>query len=127
MSNKGSNAIAFNVLKVKKGMMAMEGLPFGIQDGQGRFEALSEDVINELYNQQLEVDDSEDATFFNYGLDDKNSFLHIGVPSSELNGGTWRDIFKSNLYVITLIIEGKPQLITTDVVVMIHNIINSMK
>lgn len=115
--------IGYNVLKVTNKLFELKGIPFGVRNASGMVEAFNDEVIDEIYCQHLGVDEVDDYESFIYVIEDGVAF-HIGVPKKHLGEKpVWRDIFNAPEYIMTLVIDNKPQIITEEAVILAANLI----
>ena len=120
-------AVGYHLIRVEDGFMTLVGVPFGIKSNSGRYESLSNEVINEIYLGQLGLTSNEEVDFFEFDYGDGSAILHIGAPKDYISSLMWGDIFTSHRYLITLVVDGHPQAINADWVAKIHNVITLME
>lgn len=121
-------AIGYSVIIFEKGYFRTMNIPFAIRTESGHIESLSADKIDEIYCQILKVDTVDDISTFYYGRNSEYK-LHISVPKklvSHYERPLWEDIFGSELLVVTIMSEDKPQVANVDTVLDVVNTVNVM-
>lgn len=119
--------IGYNVLRMKEGIIDLKGIMFGRRNESGFVETFSDEVIDEVYCQYLGVDETIDYQAFIYKLN-KGLAFHIGVPKELLpEKPVWRDIMRAERFVMTMLIDDKPQVFNEEGLIVAFNLINTIK
>lgn len=114
-------AIGYSVLRVKSGFFSVMNIPFGRRTANGKIESLSNEYIDEIYSQYLEIDSIDEAK--SYAYQENGYMFHIMTDGNMPDGAKWSDVFSGDSFIITMIVDGKPMVMTAEVVVRIQNII----
>lgn len=120
-----SEAIGYNILKVKLGMFDMVGVPFGIRNENGQVDSLAVKAVDEIYRSIMEVEEDDGIQYYTYELSEGFA-LHVGVPEILVTGNTWKDIFSTEMILISLTNDGQPMIMDGKVIILIQNIITKM-